>query len=97
MSGSDVAEISLKFARCLTQRAEVISVSRRLSWHNDGGIDVNNESSIKGVPPLVSGVHFAPYPYCYRCSFGKKVIRIASWSALDMSGIDSKVRHRSNR
>jgi 4-aminobutyrate aminotransferase len=73
MSGSDAAEMSLKFARWFTQRAEVIAFQGGYHGITMGALTLTtNQAYKRGIPPLVSGVHFAPYPYCYRCSFGQK-------------------------
>jgi 4-aminobutyrate aminotransferase len=73
MSGSDAAEMSLKFARWFTQRAEVIAFQGGYHGITMGALTLTtNQGYKKGIPPLVSGVHFAPYAYCYRCSFGRK-------------------------
>ncbi len=73
MSGSDAAEMSLKFARWFTKRAEIIAFQGGYHGITTGALTLTtNKEYKKGIPPLVSGVYFAPYAYCYRCTFGQK-------------------------
>jgi 4-aminobutyrate aminotransferase len=73
MSGSDAAEMCLKFARWFTKRSEIIAFHGGYHGITMGALTLTtNQAYKRGIPPLVSGVHFAPYAYCYRCDFGRK-------------------------
>lgn len=73
MSGSDATEMSLKFARWFTKRPEIIAFHGGYHGITTGSLALTtNPTYKKGLPPLVPGVHFAPYAYCYRCAFRRK-------------------------
>ncbi|RLF09763.1 MAG: aspartate aminotransferase family protein, partial [Thermoprotei archaeon] len=73
MSGSDAAEMCLKFAKWYTKRAEVIAFQGGYHGITTGVLMLTTNPAYKrGLPPLVPGIYFAPYAYCYRCAFGKK-------------------------
>ncbi|MDI9619433.1 MAG: aspartate aminotransferase family protein [Candidatus Nezhaarchaeota archaeon] len=73
MSGSDAAEMCLKFARWYTGRAEIITFHGGYHGITTGALTLTTNPTYKrGIPPLVPGIHFAPYAYCYRCAFGQK-------------------------
>lgn len=73
MSGSDATEMSLKFARWFTKRSEVIAFHGGYHGITTGSLALTTNPAYKrGLPPLVPGVHFAPYAYCYRCAFRRK-------------------------
>ena len=73
MSGSDAAEMCLKFARWYTGRAEIITFHGGYHGVTTGTLALTTNPAYKrGLPPLVPGIHFAPYAYCYRCAFGQK-------------------------
>jgi 4-aminobutyrate aminotransferase len=70
-SGSDASECIYKMSRCFTKRKNVISFI-------GGFYGVSTAaSSMTGHPALskfasLPGIVKVPYPYCYRCPFGKE-------------------------
>jgi len=73
LSGSSTAEMSLKFARWYTKRIEIVSFHGGYHGVYTGALMMTTNVTFKpNIPPLVPGHHFVPYPYCYRCPFGKE-------------------------
>jgi len=73
MSGSDAAEMCLKFARWCTGRTEIIAFQGGYHGITAGVLALTTNPAYKrGLPILVPGIHFAPYAYCYRCAFKQK-------------------------
>ena len=73
MSGSDAVETALKIAKYHTKRTEIVAFQGAYHGVTAGALALTTNRVYKrGLPPSIPGVHFAPYPYCYRCPFGKK-------------------------
>ena len=72
-SGSEANDAALKIARSVTKRKNVISFFGNFHGRTYGAVSLCGLSGLKkDLSPLVPGIHFAPYPYCYRCHFDKK-------------------------
>lgn len=70
-SGSEAIEGSIKMARRYTEKFEIISFHGGFHGRTYMCMSVGGKKSVKkGFGPLVPGVLFAPFAYCYRCSFG---------------------------
>lgn len=70
-SGSDAVEAAMKLARLATRRQPVIAFHGAYHGMTSGALAAMGNLSPKAS--LVAGagsVHFAPYPYRYRCPFG---------------------------
>jgi len=71
-SGADAVESALKLARNHTKRHAVISFEGAYHGQTAGALAVGSQTKPKeSLPPLVPDTHFLPFPYCYRCPFGK--------------------------
>ena len=71
-TGSDAVETAVKCAKFNTKRYGFIAFQG--SYHGQTTFTQALSSSTKyksNYIPTVPEVHFAPYPYCYRCVFGK--------------------------
>lgn len=70
-TGSDAVEAALKLARIHTQRVNVIAFHGAYHGMTSGALSAMGNLSPKSNVGLVGGnVHFAPYPYKFRCPFG---------------------------
>jgi len=74
LSGMEACDGAFKLARWHTKRPQFISF-----WGNHQGFTMGAASlsghysaQHRGFHPMVPGVVHMPYPYCYRCPFGKK-------------------------
>jgi diaminobutyrate-2-oxoglutarate transaminase len=64
-TGSDAVEASLKLVRAHTGRQAVVAFQGAYHGMTDGALSVSSDARCGG--PQQTAVHFAPYPYCYRC------------------------------
>ncbi len=72
-TGAESVEGSLKLARYVTGRSGIIAFRGGFHGRTMGAASVTS-SNVKfrsHYAPFLSQVYFAPYPYCYRCSFGQ--------------------------
>jgi 2,4-diaminobutyrate 4-transaminase len=70
-SGSDAVEAALKLARYATQRRPIIAFHGAYHGMTSGALGAMGNLHAKAGPAALGGdVHFAPYPYNYRCPFG---------------------------
>jgi diaminobutyrate-2-oxoglutarate transaminase len=67
-TGSDAVEAALKLVRTHTGREGMIAFQGSYHGMTEGALSVTSDTSCGG--PSSSPVHFAPYPYCYRCPLG---------------------------
>lgn len=74
-SGAESVESGLKLARYVT--GKVCAIAFRGGFHGRtmgaASVTSSNASFRRHYAPFVPQIYFAPYPYCYRCSFGQKV------------------------
>ena len=69
-SGAEAVEGALRLARRATGRHEFVALETSFHGRTHGALSVTgNSGRKKGAGPLMSGVHFMPAPYCYRCPF----------------------------
>lgn len=73
-SGSEAVEGALKLARYVTGRPAIIAFRGGFHGRTMGSASVTTSKGKyrMGYEPLLPSVYFAPYPYCYRCPFGRK-------------------------
>lgn len=73
-SGAEANETALKLAKKFTKRHEIIALECSFHGRTIGTLSVTGQARRKryDMGPYLSGVYFAPAPYCYRCPFGKK-------------------------
>jgi len=72
-SGSDAVEGAVKLAKHYTGRHTLIAFSGSYHGQTSGALSLSSGRAFKqDYLPLLPDVHFAPYPYCYRCPFKQK-------------------------
>ena len=72
-SGAEAIEGALRLAKQFTKRKEVVCLTMSFHGRTVGTLSVTgNRGRKKGAGPYLSGVAFAPAPYCYRCPFKLK-------------------------
>jgi 4-aminobutyrate aminotransferase len=73
-SGAEAIEGSIKLARYATGRDKVIAFFGGFHGRTMGALALTASKAVqrRGFSPLPAGVVHAPYPYCYRCPFGKE-------------------------
>ncbi len=69
-SGAEAVEGAMRLAKQHTHRKEVVCLSRSFHGRTAATLSITgNRGRKKGSGPYLSGVAFAPTPYCYRCPF----------------------------
>ena len=73
-SGAEAVEGCIKLARWATGREKIIAFFGSFHGRTMGALSLTARKAVQraGFGPLVPGVVHAPYPYCYRCPFGKE-------------------------
>jgi len=73
-SGAEAIEGAIKLARYATHRDKLIAFFGSFHGRTMGALSLTarKASQRERFGPLVPGVVHAPYPYCYRCPFGKE-------------------------
>jgi len=73
-SGAEAIEGAIKLARYATGRDKLIAFFGSFHGRTMGALSLTARKAVQraGFGPLVPGVVHAPYPYCYRCPFGKE-------------------------
>lgn len=68
--GAEAIEGALRLAKQFTKRKELVALTQSFHGRSVGTLSVTgNRARKKGAGPYLSGVAFAPAPYCYRCPF----------------------------
>lgn len=71
-TGSEAIEAAIKVARRYTGRHEIISFHGAFHGRTYACMSVGGKMGVKKkFGPMLPGVHFAPFCYCYRCVFDK--------------------------
>jgi len=73
-SGTESVECAFKLARWHTKKPRMISFLGAFHGRTFGSMTLSSSKLTHRdhFSPLVPGVDYAPFPYCYRCPFGKK-------------------------
>jgi len=73
-SGAEAIEAGLKIGKKFTKKHEIIALMCSFHGRTIGTLSVTGQSSRRryGMGPYLSGVSYAPAPYCYRCSLGQE-------------------------
>lgn len=68
-SGAEAVESAVKLARQATKRPNIIAFQRGFHGRTVGTMSLTASKTIyrAGFQPMMPGVFFAPYAYCYRC------------------------------
>jgi len=72
-SGTEAVEAAFKCARWHTRRPRMLAFSGAFHGRTFGSMSLSSSSTThhKFFTPLVPGVSFMPFPYCYRCPFSQ--------------------------
>src|SRR5450759_4915805 len=72
-SGAEAVEGAIKLARYATGRDKITAFSARFHRRTPGALSLTPRKAVQraGFGPLIPGVIHAPYPYCYRCPYGR--------------------------
>jgi 4-aminobutyrate aminotransferase len=70
-SGAEAVEAAFKCARWHTRRPRMIAYTGAFHGRTFGAMSLSSANIVhhRYFSPLVPGVTFMPYPYCYRCPF----------------------------
>jgi 4-aminobutyrate aminotransferase len=73
-SGAEAIEGAIKLARYATGRDKIIAFFGSFHGRTMGALSLTARKAVQraGFGPLIPGVVHAPYPYCYRCPFGRQ-------------------------
>jgi len=73
-SGAEAMEGAIKLARWSTGRDKIIAFLGSFHGRTMGALSLTARKAVQraGFGPMVPGVVHAPYPYCYRCPYGKQ-------------------------
>ena len=73
-SGAEAVEAAMKLARYSTGRDKFIAFFGGFHGRTLGALSLTGSKTVqrRGFGPLVPGVTHIPYPYCYRCPYGKQ-------------------------
>jgi len=72
-SGTEAIEAAIKMSRYHTGRGQFIAFYGAFHGRTMGSLALTASKNVQqdGFFPVVPGVHHVPYPYCYRCAYGK--------------------------
>jgi 4-aminobutyrate aminotransferase len=70
-SGAEAVEAAIKLARYATGRSALITFEGGFHGRTIGTLALtSSKAKYKAhMGPYMAGVHYAPYPYCYRCAY----------------------------
>lgn len=69
-SGAEALEGAMRLAKQFTNRTELVCLTLSFHGRTVGTLSITgNYGRKKGTGPYLSGIAFAPAPYCYRCPF----------------------------
>lgn len=73
-SGAEAVEGAIKLARYSTGRDKIIAFLGSFHGRTMGALSLTARKSVQraGFGPMLPGVIHAPYPYCYRCPYGRE-------------------------
>jgi diaminobutyrate-2-oxoglutarate transaminase len=70
-TGADAVEAAVKLAKFYTDRTDVLAFQGSYHGCTHAGVALSGDVGAKSrFGDLVPGIHFLPYPYCYRCPLG---------------------------
>ncbi len=71
-SGAEAVECGLKLAKKFTKKQELVAVMGSFHGRTVATLSITGQAGRRGygMGPYMSGVAFAPTPYCYRCPLG---------------------------
>jgi 4-aminobutyrate aminotransferase len=73
-TGTDATEAALRMARRASKGWEVLAFHGAFHGRTYGAASAGGSMGVKqGFGPMVPGFLHAPFPYCYRCQFGRSL------------------------
>jgi diaminobutyrate-2-oxoglutarate transaminase len=70
-TGADAVEAAVKLAKFATGRTDVLAFQGSYHGCTHAGVALGGDVGLKGrFGDLVPGIHFMPFPYCFRCPLG---------------------------
>jgi 4-aminobutyrate aminotransferase/(S)-3-amino-2-methylpropionate transaminase len=71
-SGAEAVECGMKLAKKFTEKHELIALMCSFHGRTVGTLSITGQAGRRGygMGPYLSGLAFAPTPYCYRCPLG---------------------------
>lgn len=96
-SGSEAIESALKLAKYVTKKHKIVAFRGGFHGRTLGALSIttSKDSYQDGYAPLLEGVTYFPYPYCYHCPFGleRKTCEVGCISKLEsfFEGLDDQV------
>ena len=73
-TGAETTEAAIKLSRLYTGKYEIVAFYGAFHGRTYGALSVGGKKSgagSRGFGPFLPGIILAPFPYCYRCPFGK--------------------------
>ncbi|MGH8430436.1 MAG: aminotransferase class III-fold pyridoxal phosphate-dependent enzyme, partial [Solimonas sp.] len=71
-AGGEAIDMAIRFVRDVTKKYEVLAFYGAYHGRGQGAMALmGRRYGRKGMQPMVAGAVHVPYPYCYRCPFGK--------------------------
>ncbi len=81
-SGTDAVEAAIKLAKTATGRTDIVAFRGAYHGMSQGSLSLMGSLGPKAdVGQLMPGTHFFPYPYAYRCPFGRGGAETATLAA----------------
>ena len=73
-SGTEAIEAAIKMARYHTGRDKFVAFLGGFHGRTLGALSLTASKTVqrRGFGPLIPGIAHVPYPYCYRCAYGKE-------------------------
>jgi len=71
-TGADAVEAAVKLAKMKTGRDTIIAFTGAYHGISTGTVALTSNVRLRVVRSSVPNVHFAPFPYCYRCPVGRE-------------------------
>lgn len=72
-SGAEAVEFAIKLAKWYTKMHGIIAFEGAFHGRSAGALALTSRKEYQeGFTPLMPAVYRMPYPYCYRCPFGKE-------------------------
>ncbi len=69
-SGAEAVEGAMRLAKQATQRQDIVALTMSFHGRTNATLSITGNRGRKvGGGPYLSGISFAPAPYCYRCPF----------------------------
>ena len=83
-TGSDATEAAIRIARRYTGKWEILAFHGAFHGRTLGAASAGGSLGVKaGYGPMVPGFIHTPFPYCYRCPFGKESCETCGFTCLE--------------